>query len=98
LATIEERGSADVGNLGSAPPQIVVRISVHAATANPTDVGVRSGTRAEQQKADPPPYVPEMGAAGVIDEVGSGVPDVAWTGRAIASIAVEPSGGGCKPQ
>jgi hypothetical protein len=26
----------------------------------PTDVGVRNGTRAEQQKADPPPYVPGM--------------------------------------
>ena len=41
-----------------------VRIRVHAATVNPTDVGVRNGTRAEQQKADPPPYVPGMEAAG----------------------------------
>ena len=31
-----------------------VRIRVHAATVNPTDVGVRNGARAEQQKADPP--------------------------------------------
>src|ERR1019366_2688568 len=52
-----------------------VRIRVHAATVNPTDVGVRNGTRAEQQKTDPPPYVPGMEAAGIVDEVGSGVPD-----------------------
>ena len=52
-----------------------VRIRVHAATVNPTDVGVRDGTRAEQQKADPSPYVPGMEAAGIVDEVGSGVPD-----------------------
>ena len=37
-----------------------VRVRVHAATVNPTDVGVRNGARAEQQKADPPPYVPGM--------------------------------------
>src|SRR6202020_738235 len=36
-----------------------VRIRVHAATVNPTDVMARNGARAEQQKADPPPYVPE---------------------------------------
>src|SRR6476620_8094429 len=52
-----------------------VRIRVHAATVNPTDVGVRNGARAEQQKVDPPPYVPGMEAAGIVDEVGSGVPD-----------------------
>jgi NADPH2:quinone reductase len=52
-----------------------VRIRVHAATVNPTDVGARNGSRAEQQKADLPPYVPGMEAAGIIDEVGSDVPD-----------------------
>ena len=53
-----------------------VRIRVHAATVNPTDVGVRNGSRAEQQKADPLPYVPGMEAAGIVDEVGSGVPSI----------------------
>jgi NADPH:quinone reductase-like Zn-dependent oxidoreductase len=37
-----------------------VRIRVHAATVNPTDTMARNGVRAEQQKADPPPYVPGM--------------------------------------
>jgi NADPH:quinone reductase-like Zn-dependent oxidoreductase len=41
-----------------------VRIRVHAATVNPTDVAARNGARAEQQKADPPPYVPGMEVAG----------------------------------
>src|SRR5437764_14119580 len=52
-----------------------VRIRVHAATVNPTDVGTRNGSRAEMQKADPPPYVPGMEAAGIVDEMGPGAPD-----------------------
>ena len=50
-----------------------IRMRVHAATVNPTDTYVRNGDRAEMQKADPPPYVPGMDVAGVIDEVGEGV-------------------------
>ncbi len=65
-----------------------VRIRVHAAAVNPTDVGVRNGTRAEQQKADPPPYVPGMEAAGIVDEVGSGVPDRLKIGDAVIAIVV----------
>jgi NADPH:quinone reductase len=65
-----------------------VRIRVHAATVNPTDVGVRNGTRAEQQKADPPPYVPGMEAAGIVDEVGSGVPDRVKVGDSVMAIVV----------
>jgi NADPH2:quinone reductase len=60
-----------------------VRIRVHAATVNPTDVMARNGARAEQQKADPPPYVPGMEAAGIVDEVGSGVPDRLKLGDAV---------------
>ena len=65
-----------------------VRIRVHAATVNPTDVGVRNGVRAEQQKADPPPYVPGMEAAGIVDEVGSGVSDRLKLGDAVIAIVV----------
>ena len=65
-----------------------VRIRVHAATVNPTDVGVRNGARAEQKKADPPPYVPGMEAAGIVDEVGSGVPDRLKLGDAVVAIVV----------
>ena len=65
-----------------------VRIRVHAATVNPTDVGTRNGTRAEMQKVDPPPYVPGMEAAGIIDEVGSGVPGRLKVGDAVIAIIV----------
>jgi NADPH:quinone reductase-like Zn-dependent oxidoreductase len=51
-----------------------VRIRVHAATVNPTDTYTRNGARAEMLKAaGPPPYVPGMDAAGVLDEIGEGV-------------------------
>ena len=50
-----------------------VRLRVHAAAVNPTDSFVRNGARAELQKVDPPPYVPGMDAAGVVDQVGDGV-------------------------
>src|ERR1700734_872720 len=65
-----------------------VRIRVHAATVNPTDVGTRTGRRAEQQKADPPPYVPGMEAAGIVDEVRSGVPDRLKVDDAVLAIVV----------
>ncbi|WP_404712014.1 NADP-dependent oxidoreductase [Sphingomonas sp. MMS24-J13] len=65
-----------------------VRIRVHAATVNPTDMAVRNGARAEMQKADPPPYVPGMEVAGIIDEIGSGVPDRLKLGDAVIGIVV----------
>ncbi|MGP4014435.1 NADP-dependent oxidoreductase [Saccharopolyspora sp. 5N708] len=47
-----------------------VRIRVHAATVNPTDLFIRNGTRAQRLAEHPPPYVPGMDAAGVVDEIG----------------------------
>ncbi|MCH2524410.1 MAG: NADP-dependent oxidoreductase [Dehalococcoidia bacterium] len=47
-----------------------VRIRVHAVTVNPTDTMLRNGSRAEALKKDPPPYIPGMDIAGVIDEIG----------------------------
>lgn len=63
-----------------------VRIRVYAAAVNPTDTYVRNGARAEMQQADPPPYVPGMDAAGVIDEVGSGVTGFAAGDRVMAIV------------
>ena len=65
-----------------------VRIRVHAATVNPTDVAVRNGARAELQKADSPPYVPGMEVAGIVDEVGGGVPERLAIGDAVMAIVV----------
>ena len=50
-----------------------VRVRIHAAAVNPTETIARNGSRAEQQKVDPPPYVPGMDAAGIVDAVGPGV-------------------------
>lgn len=50
-----------------------VRIRVHAAAVSPTDTYTRNGARAEMLRRDPPPYVPGMDAAGVLDEIGEGV-------------------------
>jgi NADPH2:quinone reductase len=76
----------DLPEVHAGPGQ--VRIRVHAATVNPTDVMARNGARAEQQKADPPPYVPGMEASGIVDEVGSGVPDRLKLGDAVMAIVV----------
>jgi NADPH:quinone reductase len=65
-----------------------VRVRVHAATVNPTDMAVRNGARAEQQKADPPPYVPGMEIAGILDEVGAGDPARFRLGDAVMGIVV----------
>lgn len=50
-----------------------VRIRVHAAAVNPTDVLLRSGEITRLlPRMPPPPYIPGMDAAGVIDAVGPG--------------------------
>ncbi len=49
-----------------------VRVRVQASTVNPTDTYLRKGARAEMVRRDPPPYVPGMDVAGVIDEIGTG--------------------------
>ena len=49
-----------------------VRIRVHASTVNPTDTYLRKGARADALRHVPPPYVPGMDVAGVIDEIGAG--------------------------
>jgi NADPH:quinone reductase len=46
-----------------------VRIRVHAAAVNPIDTFLRAGQRAELLKEVPPPYVPGMDAAGVLDQI-----------------------------
>lgn len=65
-----------------------VRIRVHAAAVNPTDTGLRNGSRAERQRKDPPPYVPGMDAAGVVDELGEGAGGGLAVGDAVMAIVV----------
>jgi NADPH2:quinone reductase len=47
-----------------------VRVRVHAAAVNPSDLAVRSTGYAGQLASQPKPHIPGWDAAGVIDEVG----------------------------
>lgn len=87
----------DVPEVHAGPGQ--VRLRVHAAAVNPTDSFVRTGVRAEQQKVDPPPYVPGMDAAGIVDEVGEGVATGIRVGdAAIAMVLPKGSHGAYREQ
>jgi len=68
-----------------------VRVRVHAATVNPTDLSLRNGSRAEMLRLVPPPYVPGMDAAGVIDEIGPGTETDLVVGMSVMAMVV-PSG------
>ena len=79
----------DVPEVHAGPGE--VRIRVQAAAVNPTDTGVRDGSRAEALSKDPPPYVPGMDAAGVIDEIGADTVTDLAVGDAVMAMVV-PSG------
>jgi NADPH:quinone reductase len=65
-----------------------VRIRVHASTVNPTDTYLRKGARADAVRKDPPPYVPGMDVAGVIDEIGAGNTTNLAIGDAVIAMVV----------
>ena len=65
-----------------------MRVRVHAATVNPTDTYTRNGARAELLRKFPPPYVPGMDAAGVLDEIGDGVETDLRVGDRVMAIVV----------
>jgi NADPH2:quinone reductase len=68
-----------------------LRIRVHAAAVNPTDTLLRSGARPERVKDVPPPYVPGMDAAGVLEQIGEGVSTDLRVGEHVMAIVL-PSG------
>ncbi len=87
-----EFGDPDVLQVINLPPVYAgpgqVRIQNHAATVNPTDLLARNGTRSEQMAVDPPPYIPGMEVAGIIDEVGEGVETGVKVGDKVIGIVV----------
>ncbi|GAB2861220.1 NADP-dependent oxidoreductase [Nocardioides pacificus] len=69
------------------PGEVLVR--VHAATVNPTDTYVRNGDRASVQiKQSPPPYVPGMDVAGVLEAIGPGVETALTVGDRVMGVVV----------
>jgi len=65
-----------------------IRIRVHAAAVNPTDTGIRDGVRAEALSKIPPPYIPGMDAAGVVDEVGEDTETELHLGDAVMAMVI----------
>jgi len=66
-----------------------VRVRVHAAAVNPTDTHHATGARREMLEASgPPPYVPGMDVAGVLDEIGEGVETALSLGDAVMAMVL----------
>ncbi|CAL9534096.1 NADP-dependent oxidoreductase [Streptomyces werraensis] len=65
-----------------------VRIRVHAAAVNPTDAMLRTGVYAARTTDVPPPYVPGMDAAGVIDQLGPGADGRLSVGQRVVALVV----------
>ena len=79
----------DLPDINAGPGQI--RIRNFAASVNPVDVSVRNGSMAQMQKVNPPPYIPGMDAAGVIDQIGEDVETDLKVGDSVMAMVV-PSG------
>src|SRR5215510_15811200 len=87
----------DLPEVHAGPGQ--VRMRIYAAAVNPTDILARNGSRAEQQKVDPPPFVPGMDVAGIVDQVGSGVETGVCVGDAVMGMVLpKGSHGGYREQ
>jgi NADPH2:quinone reductase len=70
------------------PGRREVRIKVHAAAVNPTDITFRSGGRAAQLAERPPPYLPDVDVAGIIDRLGPGTDDRLAVGDAVIAFVI----------
>jgi NADPH:quinone reductase len=70
------------------PGQGEVRIRVHAVAVNPTDLTFRSGGRASQLANRPPPYVPGMDVAGIVDELGEAAGGRLSIGAAVIAFVI----------
>jgi NADPH:quinone reductase-like Zn-dependent oxidoreductase len=73
-----------------------VRVRVHAAAVNPADTLVRAGVHEQALAKLPPPYVPGMDIAGVIDEIGPGTETELSPGEPVMAMVMPlgPAGGG----
>jgi NADPH2:quinone reductase len=65
-----------------------LRLRILATAVSPTDTHHRAGARADRLKKDPPPYIPGMDAAGVIDEVGAGTETTLAIGDSVVAMVI----------
>jgi NADPH:quinone reductase len=70
------------------PERGEVRINVHTAAVNPADITFRAGGRAAQLAELPPPYVPGVDDAGIIEPLGPGIDDRLHVGDAVIAFVV----------
>lgn len=96
---VTEFGGPEVLQVVSLPdPQAgpgQLRIRVHAAAVNPTDTMLRDGARADRLRDVPPPHVPGMDVAGVLEQIGQDVStDLAIGDRVMAIVVPHGSHGG----
>ena len=76
----------EVPDINVGPGQI--RIRNFAASVNPVDVSGRNGSMAQMQKVNPPPYIPGMDAAGIIDQIGEDVKTDLKVGDSVMAMVV----------
>ena len=76
----------EVPDINVGPGQI--RIRNFAASVNPVDVSVRNGSMAQMQQVNPPPYIPGMDAAGIIDQIGEDVKTDLKVGDSVMAMVV----------
>ena len=72
-----------------------VRIAVKAAAVNPTDIGLREAGAGEEL---PPPWVPGMDAAGVVESVGAGVARLKVGQEVMAAVSPRRPEGGAQAE
>ncbi|WP_406724505.1 NADP-dependent oxidoreductase [Streptomyces sp. GD-15H] len=71
-----------------------IRVRVHAAAVNPTDLLLRNGAQHAYLGDLKPPYIPGMDLAGVVDEVGLGVDTIRPGDEVMAPLSAwRPTGG-----
>lgn len=63
-----------------------VRIRVHAAAVNPTDILLRTGGHAVRMPGRRPPFIPGMDASGVIDQLGPDVDHRLAVGQEVVAL------------
>lgn len=89
-------GGPEVLEVGSAaaphPGAGEIRVRVRAAGVSPVDLGLRSGKTPLSARL-PLPHIPGVDAAGVVDEVGADVPDVAVGDEVFGTVSIAALGG-----
>ena len=77
-----------------APEAGEVRVAVRAAAVNPTDIALRQ----RGDDALPPPWVPGMDAAGVVESVGSGIDGLEVGDEVMAAVTPRRPEGGAQAE